>query len=114
MWVKHFKDGNTNVADHPRSGRPRNATTERKKPTISSDETEGCGSGEGGDFGISENLFPLVSPFAYRGKQNGWELLSHPPYSLDLAPSDYNLFGPLKYHLRGHHYETDEAVQEAD
>jgi hypothetical protein len=30
-----------------------------------------------------------------------------------LAPLDYHLFGPLKDHLRGHHYETDEAVQEA-
>jgi histone-lysine N-methyltransferase SETMAR len=46
-------------------------------------------------------------------QKNGWELLSHPPYSLDLTPSDSHLFRPLKYHLRGHHYETDEAVQEA-
>jgi hypothetical protein len=30
-----------------------------------------------------------------------------------LAPSDYYLFGTLKDHLRGHHYETDEAVQAA-
>jgi hypothetical protein len=44
---------------------------------------------------------------------NGWELLSHPPYSPNLTPSDYRLFVPLKNHLRGHHYETDEAVQEA-
>jgi hypothetical protein len=48
-----------------------------------------------------------------RGTQNGWELFCHPPYSPDLAPSDYHLFGPLKDHLRGYHYETDEAVQEA-
>jgi hypothetical protein len=27
--------------------------------------------------------------------------------------SDYHLFGLLKDHPRGHHYETDEAVQEA-
>jgi transposase len=46
-------------------------------------------------------------------QNNGWELLSHPPYSPDLAPSDYHLLGPLKDHLRGHHYETDKAVQEA-
>jgi hypothetical protein len=46
-------------------------------------------------------------------QKNGWELLSHPSYSPDLAPSDYHLFGPLKYHLRGHYYDTDEAVQEA-
>jgi hypothetical protein len=30
-----------------------------------------------------------------------------------LAPSDYHLFGPLKDHVRGHRYETDEAMQEA-
>jgi histone-lysine N-methyltransferase SETMAR len=60
-------------------------------------------------------LFLLSSLFAYgyRGTQNGWELLSHPPYSPDLASSDYHLFGPLKVHLKGHHYKTDEAVQEA-
>jgi transposase len=46
-------------------------------------------------------------------QKNGWELLSHPLYSPDLAPSDYHLFGPLKDHPRGHHHETDEAVQEA-
>lgn len=26
----------------------------------------------------------------------GWDVLQHPPYSPDLAPSDYHLFGPLK------------------
>jgi histone-lysine N-methyltransferase SETMAR len=57
----------------------------------------------------------LDSPFAYgyRGTLNGWELLSHPPYSPHLAHSDSHLFGPLKDHLRSHHYETDDAVQEA-
>jgi hypothetical protein len=25
-----------------------------------------------------------------------WELLEHPPYSPDLAPSDFHLFGPQK------------------
>jgi hypothetical protein len=35
-----------------------------------------------------------------------------PPYCSDLASSDYHLFGPLKDHLRGHYYATDEAVQE--
>ena len=26
----------------------------------------------------------------------GWKLLTHPTYSLDLAPSDFNFFGSLK------------------
>jgi transposase len=28
-WVKHFKDGNTDIADQPRCGRSRTAATER-------------------------------------------------------------------------------------
>jgi len=30
-----------------------------------------------------------------------WKVLPHPPYTPDLAPSDYHLFGPLKEHLGG-------------
>ncbi|GFW15293.1 histone-lysine N-methyltransferase SETMAR [Trichonephila clavipes] len=29
----------------------------------------------------------------------GWEVLGHPPYSPDIAPSDYYLFRPLKSYL---------------
>ena len=30
---------------------------------------------------------------------------------LDLAPSDYHLFGPMKEGLRGKHYASDEKVK---
>ena len=30
----------------------------------------------------------------------GWTTISHSPYSPDLAPSDFHLFGPLKKSLR--------------
>jgi len=43
----------------------------------------------------------------------GWEVLSHPSYSPDLAPSDYHLFGFVKDQLRGQRYETTEAIQKA-
>jgi plasmid stabilization system protein ParE len=33
-WVKRFKDGNTNIADQPRCGRPRTAATERHKQKV--------------------------------------------------------------------------------
>jgi len=46
-------------------------------------------------------------------EKNHWELLSHQPSIPDLSPSDYRLFGSLKDRLRGLHYDTDEAVQEA-
>jgi histone-lysine N-methyltransferase SETMAR len=40
-----------------------------------------------------------------------WEPLEHPPYSQDLAPSDFHLFGPLKNHLGGKHFADDEKVE---
>jgi len=43
----------------------------------------------------------------------GWEVLPHPSYSPDLAPSDYHLFGFVKDQLRGQCYETTEAIQKA-
>ena len=43
----------------------------------------------------------------------GWEVLPHPSYSPDLAPSDYHLFGFVKDQLRGQRYETTEAIQKA-
>ena len=41
----------------------------------------------------------------------GLEVLPHPSYSLDLAPSDFHLFGPLKEAHRGIHFKDEEAVK---
>ncbi len=43
----------------------------------------------------------------------GWELLQHPPYSPDLAPCDFHMFGPLKNALRGQVFENNEEVKTA-
>ena len=43
----------------------------------------------------------------------GWEVLPHPPYSPDLAPSDFHLFGPLKEFLGDQHFSTDDEVKQA-
>jgi histone-lysine N-methyltransferase SETMAR len=40
-----------------------------------------------------------------------WDLLEHPPYSPDLAPIDFHLFGPLKRHFVGKHFADDEEVE---
>src|SRR5574343_927827 len=41
----------------------------------------------------------------------GYELLPHPAYSPDLAPSDYSLFSNLKKYLRGRHFLDDEEAK---
>jgi hypothetical protein len=37
----------------------------------------------------------------------------HPPYSPDLAPSDYHVSGPLKEAMGGKEFRSDEEVQQA-
>ena len=37
--------------------------------------------------------------------------IPHPPYSPDLAPSDFFLLPLLKKHLKGNHYKTDAEVE---
>ena len=45
--------------------------------------------------------------------KSGWTVLPHPPYTPDLAPSDFHLFGPLKDALHGTRFEDDENVIQA-
>ena len=42
-----------------------------------------------------------------------FEQLNHPPYSPDLAPSDYYLFRNLKSHLRGTRFRDDDELNAA-
>jgi transposase len=39
-----------------------------------------------------------------------WNVLPHPPYSPDLAASDYHLFGSLKEHLGRKRFHSNEDV----
>ena len=45
-------------------------------------------------------------------QQCGFQQLNNPPYSPDLAPSDYFLFRVMKEFLRGKRFSSDEEVKE--
>jgi transposase len=46
-------------------------------------------------------------------EQFNWELSDHhPPYSPDLAPSNYHLFTYLKNRLRSQHFNNNEELME--
>jgi hypothetical protein len=40
----------------------------------------------------------------------GWEIMSHPPYNQDLAPSNIHLLGPMEVHL-GQKFQTDDELK---
>lgn len=44
-------------------------------------------------------------------EQLGYELVQHPPYSPDLAPSDYYLFPNLKRMLQGTRFHSNSEVE---
>ena len=45
-------------------------------------------------------------------ERSGWETVQHPPYSPDLSPCDFHVFGDLKKDIRGRRFHPDEEVQE--
>ena len=38
----------------------------------------------------------------------GWETLQQPPYSPDLSPFDFHIFGDLKKDIRGRRFRSEE------
>ena len=43
----------------------------------------------------------------------GWDIITHPPYSPDLAPNDFHLFSKLKGHLFRMCFNNDDEVKDA-
>ena len=43
----------------------------------------------------------------------GWKILSYPPYSPDLAPSDYHLFLSLQNFFRSKNFKNKEDIKQA-
>jgi len=41
-----------------------------------------------------------------------WDILDHPPYSPDFAPSYFHLFLHIKKHLAGKKFDDDDEVQD--
>jgi hypothetical protein len=40
-----------------------------------------------------------------------WEIMNHPPHSPDLDPSDFHLLGPMKVHLGGQKFQTEDEFK---
>jgi histone-lysine N-methyltransferase SETMAR len=61
-----------------------------------------------------DNARPHVAKSTREKLQDlGWATLLHPPYSPDLAPSDYHLFRSLEHYIRHQNFNSIEEVKTA-
>ena len=61
---------------------------------------------------LYNNARPCVAQFIKAALQElEWEVLQHPLYSLDHAPTDYYLFRSLSNHMRGIIFDNEEDLR---
>lgn len=61
---------------------------------------------------LHDNARPHVARTVKEKLENfGWDIMPHPPYSPDLAPSDYHLFRSLQNFLNGRDYNNDNEIE---
>ncbi|EZA47187.1 Histone-lysine N-methyltransferase SETMAR [Ooceraea biroi] len=139
-WFTKFRSGDFNVKDAPRSGRPIEIDDDKRKALIDSNRrlttreiaenlniskssvenhSKRLGSLKRRELvnrkGVAfhhDNARPRTS-LVTREKllQLGWDVLPHPPYSPDLAPSDYHSFRSLQNALNGKTLTADEDIK---
>ena len=77
-----------------------------KLKDILKERTQRVGHQGGHDNAPAHQALATQKKLAYLG----FQCLDHPPYSPDLAPSDYHLFPGLKKQLKGRHFSSDAEV----
>ncbi|UYV66819.1 hypothetical protein LAZ67_4002984 [Cordylochernes scorpioides] len=61
---------------------------------------------------LHDNARPHVAQVVKAALQEfEWEVLQHPPYSPDLAPTDYHLFRSMSNHMRGTTFDEEEDLK---
>ncbi|PNF25406.1 hypothetical protein B7P43_G09167 [Cryptotermes secundus] len=103
-WFEKLKSGRTSVTHEEGAGRPSTTTNKDNIERLLSK----------GVVLLHDDARPHTAAHtAETLRKLKSDVMAHPSYSPDLAPSDYHLFGPLKEALRGRRFTSDQEVKEA-
>ncbi|KAG5346731.1 SETMR methyltransferase, partial [Acromyrmex charruanus] len=119
-WFARFRTGNFDVKDEPRSGRPEiMEKVERDKHVSIVEITKELGIDHKTilnhlhKVGYKKKLDVWIPHTSLITRQKlrelGWEVLMHPSYSPDIAPSNYHLFRSLQNSLNDVKLTSKEA-----
>ncbi|GFO49959.1 transposase [Plakobranchus ocellatus] len=101
QWCTWFEGGRTSLGDEPNTLDRLKEAIRRKRPGLL----------RRGVVLKHDNATPHSANLIQQWLQRyGWKILPHPAHSSDLAPSDFHLFEPLKRHLGGMAFETEDDL----
>ncbi|KOX67537.1 Histone-lysine N-methyltransferase SETMAR [Melipona quadrifasciata] len=132
-WFKKFRAGNFELKDEDRSGRPATTDTDIIKTVLTENPRysvrEIVDATNIPKTTVHKHRYEvwvphLLTPVAEKRRELAnrrdivfhrdnfdWDVLPHPPYSPDLAPSDYYLFLSLKNSLRGKSFKSISEIK---
>jgi len=99
VLLLHFSPPNetVNSASYPASLKKLRRAVQRKRPQMSDKRV----------LLLHDNARPHTAHATVNLLERwGWEILEHPPYSPELAPSDFHLFPNMKKHLRAKRFKS--------
>ena len=107
LVLEHYQERGTTI----NSARYSEVLTDRLKPAIRSRHR---GLLSKSVVLLHDNARPHIAAHtAETLRKLKFKVMAHPPYSPDLAPSDYHLFGPLEKAIRGRRFTSDHEVKKA-
>ncbi|KAG5316286.1 MOS1T transposase, partial [Pseudoatta argentina] len=121
-WFRRFKDGDFSVEDKPRSGQPvyyellkpgdryrlqlirLSRALREKRPEYEQRHDK--------VIFLHDNARPHVARIVKKYLETlKWDVLPHPPYSPDIAPSDYWLFRRMQHDLASHRFTSFAEIE---
>jgi len=127
-WFRRFKDGDFSVEDKPRSGQPKKFEDKELEALLEEDRSQ-TQEELAELLGVTQqavsvrlrydkvillhdNARPHVAKVVKKYLETlKWDVLPHPPYSPDIAPSDYWLFRRMQHDLAGHRFTSFAEIE---
>ncbi|EGI60873.1 Mariner Mos1 transposase [Acromyrmex echinatior] len=125
-WFRRFKNGDFSVEDKPRSGQPKKFEDKELEALLEEDQSQtqkelaealrvtqqAVSARHDKVIFLHDNAQPHVAKVVKKYLETfKWDVLPPPPYSPDIAPSDYWLFRRIQHDLASHRFTSFAEIE---